>query len=248
MNLTTAVHPLHALGERHSIGFGSMHEHQAARRAARPSQRALPRLPRHGVIARALSRGALILAVALATAGCDTDTRSPLPPAPSASVPSHAAPDALRVRLDAARHRVWVLHVDHVLIYDARTSALVRRLDLPPWIVADFICEPDIAFDKSGSAFISHNLEPKLWQIDADSFSLREHSIRLTMREQLDIGFCELAFGPDGSLLAAASAGGSLWRIDLRNATARQLAPGSAIAGPMASGASGERQRFAGRG
>ena len=127
--------------------------------------------------------------------------------------------DALRVKPDATRDRLWVLDLGYVDVYDRRTDRLIQRIELPRWMVADFICPPDIAFDRMGSAYISHNVEPKLWQIDPDTFQLKEHRLRLLQREHLDIGLTRLRFSADGTLFAGASLGGLQWRIDLEHAT-----------------------------
>jgi len=68
--------------------------------------------------------------------------------------------DSLRIRTDASRSRHWVLGLDHVRVYDTASKKLIRQITLPNWSVARFICEPDIALDKSGSAFVSSNVEP----------------------------------------------------------------------------------------
>ena len=91
---------------------------------------------------------------------------------------------------------------------------------MPRWNVARFICDPDLALNRAGAAFISHNLEPRIWQIDPHSFELTEHALRLIGREYLDIGFGTLAFAPDGTLFGVASTGGSVWRIDVSRTTA----------------------------
>ena len=129
----------------------------------------------------------------------------------------------LRVKHDALRNRAWVLDVDRVHVYDTHTRQLIRTIALPGWSVAEFACRPDIAFDRSGTAFISHNGEPKLWQIDPDTFALTERSVRLVGREHLDVGFGRLTLAPDGRLFAVSASGGSLWRIDVRDATAQEI-------------------------
>ena len=129
----------------------------------------------------------------------------------------------LRVRADTARARLWVLALDHVDVYDIRNNQLIRRISLPGWSVADSICPPDLILDQSGSAVISHNAEPKLWRVAADTFQLTQHALRLVNREQLDIGFGALAFAEDGRLFAVAATGGSLWRIDIDRASAQQV-------------------------
>jgi hypothetical protein len=165
----------------------------------------------------------VLLLSTLVIAGCD---RAPAPPRP-ATATTHlrikADHGTLRVKVDIVRDRTWVLGLNQLDVYDRRSGQLIRRIALPAWSVADFICEPDIAFDSSGTAFISHNLEPKLWQIDGDTFELKQLTIRLVDREQLDIGFGRLAFAPDGALFVVGSTGGSLWRIDLRNARAHEV-------------------------
>jgi hypothetical protein len=133
------------------------------------------------------------------------------------------AQSALRVKTDARHDRVWVLHPDYLEVHDRRTNHLIRRIPLPHWNVAEFVCEPDIAFDRAGAAYISHNLEPKVWQINPNSFELKEHSLRLVGKETLDIGFSAMAFTPDGALYALASTGGSVWRMELADGTAEPV-------------------------
>ena len=167
--------------------------------------------------------GSLILA-AVSVAGCDGAPEASGPAkAQSPAVHLKVRQHALRVGLDNARNRVWVLGLDHVDVHDSRTNSLIRRIVLPPWSVADSVCPPDIAFDRSGTAFISHNVGPRLWQIDPDNFEVKEHSIRLLNREHLDIGFGKLVFASDGALFGVAASGGSLWRIDIHSASAHQV-------------------------
>ena len=129
--------------------------------------------------------------------------------------------DALRIRTDTARSRVWVLGLDNVRVYDTVKKRLIRQIELPSWSVARLACMPDMALDRSGSAFISSNAQPRLWRIDADSFEVKVHEISLHGREQWDVGFGALAFAADGTLLALTSPVGSLWRIDVGKASAR---------------------------
>jgi len=131
--------------------------------------------------------------------------------------------DALRIRTDTGRGRTWVLGLDDVRVYDTASKELIRRIALPNWSVARFICEPDIALDKSGSAFISSNVQARLWRIDADSFEVKAHEISLLGRERWDIGFGALAFSADGTLYALTSSAGSLWKIDVAKASASMI-------------------------
>jgi hypothetical protein len=177
---------------------------------------------REDIRARSL-KGLGVLALTL-IASCGPEPAATQPPKiePSA-VRLGGEDDALRVKIDAARDRTWVLGVTHVDVYDRRTQSLIRHISLPQWMVAYFVCGPDIAFDRTGAAYIAHNFEPKLWQIDPDTFELKAHTIRLVGKEHLDVGFGRLAFAPDGALYAVASSGGSRWRIDIASASARSV-------------------------
>jgi hypothetical protein len=132
--------------------------------------------------------------------------------------------DALRIRTDALRNRLWVLTLDEVRIYDTAPprKRLIRKIALPNWSVVGFrhVCMPDMALDRAGSAFISSNAQARLWRIDADSFDLKEYEISFHKRERWDIGFGALAFAADGTLLARTTPGGWLWKIDVTNASA----------------------------
>jgi len=132
----------------------------------------------------------------------------------------------LRVKPDPARGRSWVLGLDAVQVREARTGQVIRNIRIPGWMVARTVCAPDLVLDRSGSAYISNNAQPKLWRIDADNFELKEIPIILIGRERWDVGFGALAFAADGSLLALTSAAGTLWRIDADRRTARLVETG----------------------
>jgi hypothetical protein len=129
--------------------------------------------------------------------------------------------EALRIRSDAARSRQWVLTPDGVRVYDTPTKALIREIALPRWSIARILCHPDMAIDRSGSAYVSSNIEPKLWRIDGDSFEVGVREIRLNEREQWDVGFGALAFSAEGTLFATTYRGGTLWRVDTQKGDAR---------------------------
>jgi sugar lactone lactonase YvrE len=131
--------------------------------------------------------------------------------------------ESLRVRTDAARGRIWVLGPEGVRVYDT-TKRLIRQVRLPNWMIAQFICDPDMVLDRSGSAIISSNMQARLWRIDTDTFEVKEHEIRLHGKEGWDVGFGALAFAADGTLFAVTSSAGSLWRIDVGKGSARMLA------------------------
>jgi hypothetical protein len=163
-----------------------------------------------------------ILILAATMAGCGSErVADPVGPALVLPVAYKAGEQGvLRVKTDGARDRLWVLSVDDLRLYDRARRQLIRRIALPNWSVARFICAPDMVLDGSGSAIVSSNAQAKLWRIDADTLEVKEREIRLYEREQWDVGFGALALAADGSLLALSSTGGWLWRIDVDAGTA----------------------------
>jgi hypothetical protein len=150
----------------------------------------------------------MVPAVLLAAAGCGSEgTRAP---AAGAGVEQ----DALRVRTDASRGRLWVLGPDDLRVYDSAGKRLIRKIELPGWSVARFICNPDLALDRAGGAVVSSNVQSRFWRVNGDTFEVKEEVITLREREGWDVGFGALAFAPDGSLLALAANAGSLWKIN----------------------------------
>jgi hypothetical protein len=132
--------------------------------------------------------------------------------------------DVLRIREDVIRNRLWVLTLEEVRIYDTakKGKTLIRKIALPNWSVVGFrhVCMPDMALDRSGSAFISSNAQARLLRIDADSFDLKDYEINFHERGGMDIGFGTIAFAADGNLLARTTPGGVLWKIDITKANA----------------------------
>jgi hypothetical protein len=159
----------------------------------------------------------MVLMALIAMTGCVGNEQSARG---SAATYSYDARDALRIRSDAARNRQWVLTLEGVRVYDSRTKALIREIALPGWSVARIRCHPDLALDRSGSALVSSNIEPKLWRIDVDSFEVAVREIRLNEREQWDIGFGALAFSAEGTLFGLTYRGGTLWRVDVEKGEA----------------------------
>jgi hypothetical protein len=181
----------------------------------------------------AIRSGLILLFTTTAMAGCGIDGisahNSPAGRTDSADLQMESygmiERDALRIRKDTLRNRLWVLTLDEVRVYDTAKNRkrLIRKIELPNWSVAQFICNPDMVLDSSGSAIISSNVQAMLLLIDADSFELKAREITLREREQWETGFRALTFAADGSLLALASMGGSLWKIDVTNADANMI-------------------------
>lgn len=162
---------------------------------------------------------------AFVMAGCSQERNPAQGPAAFRAGNVDVLHDGLSIRRDAARNRIWLLGLDDVRVYDAESKRLIRKIALPSWSVARFICDPDMVLDSSGSAIISSNVQARLWRVDADSFEVKEHGISLQGREQWDVGFGALAFAPDGTLLALTSSGGSIWKIDVARASASMIEP-----------------------
>jgi hypothetical protein len=170
-----------------------------------------------------------VIVAAMAMTGCSQEGVHAQVPAAFRGVDGEVLHDGFRIRRDAVRNRIWVLGLDNVRIYDGRSKRLIRTIALPSWSVARFACDPDMVLDSSGSAIVSSNAEARLWQIDADSFQVRRHSVTLQGRERWDVGFAALAVGVDGTLFALTSVSSSLWRIDLGKGSASMGTPVAAL-------------------
>jgi hypothetical protein len=132
--------------------------------------------------------------------------------------------NALRTRTDTVRGRVWLLSTDgHVHVYDHLSKRLLRQITLPAWFVVKTPCMPDLILDRSGSAFISSNLRPWIWRINADTFEVRVHEVSLRGREDLDFGFATLAFTGKGALYGLSPSANSVWNIDVIGASANMV-------------------------
>ena len=183
--------------------------------------------------ARAVYSWLIVMFVVTVMAGCSNEG-NPARSSPAARADSNdlrlqaygiVEQDAIRIRKDTARNKLWVLGLDDVRVFDTTKKQLMRKVVLPNWSVARFICPPDMVLDGSGSAIISSNVQARLWRIDADSFEVKQHEIRLQGREQWDTGFGALAFAADGALYALTSSAGSLWKIDVAKASASMIEP-----------------------
>lgn len=130
------------------------------------------------------------------------------------------------VRVDAQRNRLWVLDPEALTLYDNLNGRRLRRLALPdPFLVGDqHACPPDIALDAAGTVFVSSNVLPVLWRIDPQRFEVTRIALSMDADTDKDFGFTGLSFAGDDILIAAASTFASLWRIDIRKASATKIA------------------------
>ena len=78
----------------------------------------------------------------------------------------------LRLRVDSRRERLWILKIGGVHVFDLAKNRLIRSIALPNWYHTDdgSNCLPDLQLDQHGAAFVSDNVQPKLWRIDAEDF------------------------------------------------------------------------------
>lgn len=129
-------------------------------------------------------------------------------------------------RADVERNRLWVLDPEALTLYDNLNGRRLRRLALPePFLAGDeHACPPDIALDAVGTVFVSSNVLPVLWRIDPQGFEITRIELALDADTDKDFGFSGLSFAADDILIAAASTFPSLWRIDLRTASATKIA------------------------
>lgn len=130
------------------------------------------------------------------------------------------------VRTDAARNRLWVLDQEALTLYDNLNGRRLRRVALPDWVLAGAgdACAPDVVLDRAGGVLVSSNVMPVLWRVDAQSFEVTRIELALDSDTDKDVGFTGLSFAGDGVLIAAGATFGSLWRIDLDNASAGKVA------------------------
>ena len=150
-------------------------------------------------------------------------------------VPIGAGDTVLRLRVDARRDRLWVLDVGTVRVFDLAKNRLVRTIALPNWVYAEGEnCLPDLQLDDRGAAFVSDNIQPKLWRIDADELSVREHVVMLASHGALDVGFSAMTVTEHGVMYAAMGAPGLLWRVDTKSFRAENVALESRIFGACA--------------
>jgi len=196
-----------------------------------------------------LSKSAVAMAVLLlAVAGWNSIGRHARAPQANASAPAslegpkpiawyEAQPNVLRARLDGGRGRMWVMHADGVDLYDARSDKKLRSIALPEWIwTREFHpCLPDVAIGPGGDVFVTSNVIPSIWRVDATTFRVSRHEIQVSEAKGREFGFSGLRYLPRlGAYAAVNGIDGSLWRIDASLTRAEMVsfvaAPGAVCA------------------
>ncbi|HET9580796.1 MAG TPA: hypothetical protein VFP44_23415 [Usitatibacter sp.] len=128
--------------------------------------------------------------------------------------------------MDARRNRAWILDSDAIYLYDVQTRRLVKRIELPGWLLVDeaYSCAPDLTIGPSGAAFVTSNITPDIWEIDPQDITVRRHALVLDADADKDVGLTGLAFDREsGTLFGVSAMLGTLWNIDLRRDTAYKV-------------------------
>jgi len=140
---------------------------------------------------------------------------------------SSSAQEPTRYRVDAVRHRVWLLSREGVRVDDA--AAPVRTtVSLPEWpqLLRPWGCLPDLALGPSGEAVVTSNVLPTLWRVDPETLAVSVHPLELDSDRDKDVGFSRLVYSSrDAAYFAVGAFDGSVWRIDAQLASARKLPP-----------------------
>ena len=151
-------------------------------------------------------------------------------------LPQDGRSHVFRVRVDAARARLWVLASSAVYLYDLRTSGLLTRIPIDEISQhSSEHCLPDMAIDGGGNVFVSSAMQPRLMRIDVATFDVTDRMLRANAESGKDFGVSALAFAADGATLYGASATiGTLWKIDHERSTAEKIEISQPIHGACA--------------
>lgn len=136
-------------------------------------------------------------------------------PAPAQNGPT----PKVRVQLDAARNRVWLLTAEGLVIYEPAVPGRVLRVPLLGWQTAGRPdgCVPEFALGPGGEAVIGSDLVAVLLRVDPETLTVTRHELRLDdgSGADRDTGFAALRYDPArGAYLLASRADGSIWQVD----------------------------------
>ena len=162
-----------------------------------------------------LGRLSLMVVLIVPAAGCDSRAASA------------SADEPTRYRVDAVRHRVWLLSREGVLVDDAAAPGRIT-VSLPEWqqLLPPWGCPPDLALSPGGAAVITSNVLPTLWRIDPETLAVSVHPLELDTDRDKDVGFSRLVYSSrDAAFFAVGAFDGSVWRIDAGLASARKIPP-----------------------
>lgn len=134
----------------------------------------------------------------------------------------------LRVRVDRAHGRLWVLTPRTAHVFDLRSRTTIARIAWPGAALSPLNCLPDLALDAQGNAYISDTTRPVLYRAGYLGHELRALHVRATGSPSATalagLGFSALAPHPNGTdLLAGSAASGTLWRVSPQTGSAREI-------------------------
>lgn len=134
----------------------------------------------------------------------------------------------LRVRVDRAHGRLWVLTPRTAHVFDLKSRKTVARIAWPGAVPSPLNCLPDLALDAQGNAYISDANRPVLYRAGYSRHELRTLHIRASEPPSptavAGLGFSALALHPNGSdLLAGSAASGTLWTVSAQTGAAREI-------------------------
>jgi hypothetical protein len=96
------------------------------------------------------------------------------------------------------------------------------------WLKRDFACAPDLAVGPGGEVIVSSNVLPVLWRVDAATFKVTRHDLRLESDGGRDVGFSRLEYSrKTGAYYATSGVQRSVWRIDAGLGAAHKIRDGA---------------------
>jgi hypothetical protein len=140
---------------------------------------------------------------------------------------------AIRLKVDEARDRLWVLDLDALYVYTLRERKLLQRIGLPRATPSKAACLPDMALDAaSGTVYVSHNERPEIHRVSAEAAGAGFRATRIALRDAagqaIEGGISALVLlDKSRALIAGSAAGGKLWRIDPESGAASALSSGA---------------------
>lgn len=138
----------------------------------------------------------------------------------------HGPVPKVRVQLDAARNRVWLLTAEGLAVYEPEVPGRVLQVPLLGWQISGRPagCVPEFALGPKGEAVIASDSVPVLLRVDPGTLATARYPLRLDdgSATDRDTGVAALRYdAARGVFLAVSRRDGTLWRIDreLRKAT-----------------------------
>jgi hypothetical protein len=125
----------------------------------------------------------------------------------------------VRVQVDAARNRVWLLTAAGLAMYEPAMPGRVVQVTLLGWQISEKPagCVPDFALGPEGEAVVASDIVPVLLRVDPETLKVTRYELRLDDGKgvERDTGFALLRYLPQGgAYLVVSRRDGSMWRVD----------------------------------